>query len=230
LLDSFPQLRTLRCARVAPDCLPLLAANSCSLTGLHLSDESLHLQDLINTGAVQRLTDISVARATSYAGTDFRANIFLQPFGNCPALLRVTFHWIDVKDLITVMQHTPSLRHLQVTGIAVNLTGPAFFDAAARFVPHLQSLQITKCTNALSRSSTVTHAMEQAALAMVLQLRDLRELKLGGYHELAKVDAREFDLRQSATNITMRSLVLGRVFHYDCIGALLKVSYIRIAF
>jgi hypothetical protein len=114
---------------------------------------------------------------------------------------------------------------LEVTGTAVNLAGPAFFDAAATSVPHLQSLQIAKFTNIPPQNSiSLAHTVEQAAVDMVLQLRSLRDLRLGGDHGLANKVARSYDLSKGAVNTAMRTLVLGRIFHYDCIGAVMQVS------
>jgi hypothetical protein len=183
------------------------------------------MQELADLGIMKRLSDVTFAGAIPYStDPDLRDNMSLQLSAQYTILLSATFDWIRARDLITFMKHAPLLRHLEVTELAVELDGPGLFNTVATVVPLLESLRIQRFQQVIAQRNTTAQAVEQAAVDMVLHLRCLRELTIKSYNVQRSEGTRTYDLSKGAVSTSMRILTLGRVFHDDCIGALMQVT------
>lgn len=137
------------------------------------------------------------------------------PMTSCRALMSLVLGSAYVDDIVAYLTNTPTLQSLEITQYLSGNTQPAFFQAIAASVPLLRKLYI--------RLFAFSAGVEQAVVDMVLQLRFLRELVLEGAREGLDKTFRAYDLSKSAPNTAMRILKLGRIFQYDCIGALMQV-------
>jgi hypothetical protein len=230
LLDCFPRLRTLRCFSLCKDCLPLIAASTCTLTSVHTTSRYAYLQSFSDAGCASKLTAVSVHYAAEQNTRYPTRALSLSAF---PALVLLTLGYSGYEEFIAIIKSTPNLRHLQVDHMFPYYSGPKLCRAIAEALPQLQSL-VTKCGFPQSQEGISPNAesTEQAVLDMVLNLRHLRELRLeqdpswwsenDRYLHLSE-HTRAYDITNAPPNTSVRTVVLGQILHFDFIGHLMQV-------
>jgi hypothetical protein len=232
LLECFPRLHTLRCFSLSRDCLPLIAASNCTLRSLHIESKCVYMQTLADTGVAAKLSAISVNRGVErnrFGEPLERRALSLSTF---PALVHLTFTYVNRGEIFTLIKCTPNLRHLQIDDMDSE-SGPKLCQAIAESLPCLERLLIHwGFPRSWEGALQSAESSEQAVIDMVLKLRHLRELCLDertpwphNFYRFPHLreHARTYAISKAPPNTSLRKVVLAQLFQYDFIDHLMQV-------